>query len=484
MEKILNFIGGEFVAPANHRWFDKEDPSCGEVFTQVPDSGAEDVDHAVRAAERAFPTWSRTPVQERAHLLEKLAHLIEVHLPELAGAESRDTGKPLSLATQLDIPRAQANFSYFASAVSQFHGETFVTDSRAVNFTEYSPLGVVACISPWNLPLYLLSWKIAPALAAGNCVVAKPSEMTPTTAFILCRLAREAGFPKGVLNMLHGTGQGMGSALTSHPLIKAVSFTGSTRTGRAIAEGCSASFKKLSLEMGGKNANVVFADADFDKALETTVRSSFSNQGQICLCGSRILVEESLFEKFKTALVARAIALKVGDPKDPATQQGSLVSRPHWEKVRACLETARKEGGKFLCGGDVPTLPARLAKGYFLNPTLIEGLSMDCQTNQEEIFGPVATIMPFRSEEEALKLANNSRYGLSASVWTRDQQKALRVSRGLETGLVWVNTWMLRDLRTPFGGVKESGLGREGGMEALRFFSEVKNICLSTEATS
>lgn len=481
MEKILNFIGGEFIPPANKRWFDKEDPARGVVFTQVPDSDAADVQSAVTAAQQAFPAWSKTPAAQRAALLQKLAQLIHIHLAELAEAESRDTGKPITLANTLDIPRAQANFEFFASAIMQFHGETFITDQRAVNVTEYTPLGVVACISPWNLPLYLLSWKLAPALAAGNCVVAKPSEVTPSTAFLLSRLVKEAGFPKGVLNIVHGTGPGIGTPLTTHPHVKAISFTGSTVTGRAIAAATAGTFKKLSLEMGGKNANIIFADADFETAVRTTVRSSFANQGQICLCGSRILVEASIYEKFKNALLEKTLALKLGDPKDPATEQGSLVSRQHWDKVKACLSLAKAEGGQILCGGKSPTFSGDLARGYFMQPTLIEGLSMDCKTNQEEIFGPVATITPFHSEAEAISLANNSRYGLSASVWTRDSQKSLRVSRALESGLVWINTWMLRDLRTPFGGVKESGLGREGGMEALKFFSEVKNICLSTE---
>lgn len=479
MEKILNYIGGQFREPSSGAWLDNYEPSLGEVYSQVPNSNEKDVNDAIIAAAKAFPLWSKTPVVERAQFINRIAELIEKNLEKFAHAESRDNGKPFTLARDLDIPRSISNFRFFAAAITQLHGESFVSDQVALNYTEYSPLGVVGCISPWNLPLYLLSWKIAPALAAGNCVVAKPSEITPMTAFLLSEIAHEAGLPAGVLNIVHGLGPHVGEPLVKHPDVKAISFTGSTATGRRIAESTSGQFKKISLEMGGKNANIIFADADFEKALTTTLRSSFANQGQICLCGSRIFVEDKIYDRFRDELVARSKKLKVGDPASFHTDQGALVSKSHWEKVVACLDQAKREGGKILCGGKPPELEPRLKKGYYLEPTLIEGLQADAITNQEEIFGPVATLIRFSKEEDAIAMANSTRYGLSASVWTSDVQRAHRVARQLHAGLVWVNTWMMRDLRTPFGGVKESGVGREGGQEALKFFSEVKNICIA-----
>ncbi|MES3036699.1 MAG: aldehyde dehydrogenase [Bdellovibrionota bacterium] len=479
MKQILNFIGGELVPPVAGKFLDNPEPAYGKITSQVPDSTSEDVERAVSAAKKAFPGWSSTPVEERARILNKLADLIRRDLEEFAMAESRDTGKTLSLARKLDIPRSESNFRFFASAITQFHGDSFQSDQTALNYTEYSPLGVVACISPWNLPLYLLSWKLAPALAAGNTVVAKPSEITPMTAFLLSQKAKEAGLPAGVLNIVHGSGPNVGEPLVNHPDVKAVSFTGSTMTGRKIAQQTASSFKKISLEMGGKNANIIFGDADFSKALDTTVRSRFTNQGQICLCGSRIFVERSIYDKFRDELVKKTKALKIGDPIEASTDTGALVSKVHWEKVRACVDTAKNQGGRILCGGNIPKFGSQLDSGYYLEPTLIEGLDHLSSTNQEEIFGPVATLIPFDSEDEVIAMANSTRYGLSASVWTQDVKRAHRVARKLESGLVWVNTWMMRDLRTPFGGVKESGVGREGGMDALRFFSETKNICVA-----
>lgn len=471
--KISNLIGGELTAAASGRWLENVEPALGRVYSEIPDSDETDVERAVQAASRAAPLWAATPVAERARILNKIADLIRRDTAALALAESRDSGKPITLSSTLDIPRSEANFRFFAAAITQFHGESFASDDKALNYTEFSPLGVVACISPWNLPLYLLTWKLAPALAAGNAVVAKPSEVTPMTAYLLSKIAIEAGLPAGVLNIVHGTGPRVGEPLVKHPLVKAVSFTGSTLTGRKIAEQTAASFKKISLEMGGKNANIVFADCDFEQALATTVRSSFSNQGQICLCGSRIFIEQSIYPRFRDELVKRAKALKQGDPLKTETEQGALVSKAHFDKVKACIEQARKDGGRVLCGGGSPA-----GDGYFLEPTLIEGLDHLCAANQEEIFGPVATLMPFQSEDDVIGMANATRYGLSASVWTGDVKRAHRVARKLEAGLVWVNTWMFRDLRTPFGGVKESGVGREGGMDALKFFSETKNICI------
>lgn len=479
MEKILNYIGGEFVPPLSGKFVENVEPASGRAYNLIPDSDEKDVIKAVTAAKLAFPAWSETPVAERSRILFRMADLIRDDLKNLAESESRDNGKPVSLSSTLDIPRSEANLRFFASAITQFHGESFVSDTHALNYTTSAPLGVVACISPWNLPLYLFTWKVAPALAAGNTVVAKPSEVTPMTAYLFSKIAQKAGLPPGVLNVVHGTGPRVGGPLTTHPEIKAISFTGSTQTGRTIAESTARQFKKLSLEMGGKNANIIFADADFEKALETTVRSTFSNQGQICLCGSRILIEKSIYNKFRDRLVERAKNLKMGDPLDPKTEQGALVSKAHWQKVMACIETAKKEGGKILCGGGPGKMSGHLAQGFYIEPTLIEGLDAFCSTNQEEIFGPVATLMPFENENEAIEMANSTRYGLSASVWTSDVKKAHRVAAKLDSGLVWVNTWMFRDLRTPFGGMKESGIGREGGMEALKFFSETKNICVS-----
>ena len=475
VSNIQNYIGGELVPPSGGRYLDNFEPAVGRPYSKVPDSDSSDVDRAVLAAQKAFHSWSTTSAKDRARAILKLASLVERDLEPLSVAEARDTGKPISLARSLDIPRSVSNLKFFAGAVLKFHGEILATEDRAKNFIEYSPLGVVGCISPWNLPLYLFTWKIAPALAAGNCVVAKPSEITPMTAFMLSKLCIEAGLPSGVLNIVHGTGPGVGEAIVSHPLVKAISFTGSTAVGRRIAQQAAPSFKKVSLEMGGKNANIIFADADFENAVSTTVRSSFANQGQICLCGSRIFVERSIYSRFRDELVLRARALKIGDPLLDSTEQGSLVSRLHWEKVRKAVSEARAAGGKILCGGEVPT---GFGDGYFFEPTLIEGLDHMCATNQEEIFGPVATLIPFDNENEVIEMANSTRYGLSASVWTGDLDRGQRVARALDAGVVWINTWMLRDLRTPFGGVKESGVGREGGIHALQFFSEVKNICV------
>ena len=478
MQDVLNFIDGRHAPAACGEWLDDVDPATGETYARVASSDGRDVDRAVAAAVRAFPAWAATPAAERSKLLRRLARLIERDLEKLARAESIDSGKPLSAARTVDIPRAVQNFDFFADAVTQFSSEAHPTDEVALNYTLRQPLGPVACISPWNLPLYLLTWKIAPALAAGNCVVAKPSEVTPMTAHLLGALAAEAGLPPGVLNVVQGLGPRAGGPLCAHPEIRAISFTGSTRVGGEIAREAARSFKKVSLEMGGKNPTLIFADADLGEAIPQTVRAAFSNTGQICLCGSRILVERSIHDQVRDQLVERVRALRVGDPLQADTEQGALVSRQHFDKVMGCLAVARQEGGRVLCGGARATVPGRCAGGFFVQPTLIEGLGPSCQTNQEEIFGPVATLLPFDGAEEAVRLANSTRYGLAASLWTRDLSRAHRVSAQLHSGIVWVNCWMLRDLRTPFGGVKESGVGREGGMDALRFFTEPKNVCV------
>lgn len=478
MRKILNFIDGNFREPNSGKFLDNIDPSNGNVYSILPRSDAEDVNRAVEAASEAFPEWSNAGSAFRSKLLRRIGDFILEQLDELALSECIDNGKPLSLARSIDIPRAAANFKFFADVATQFSSESHEMEGDALNFTLRHPLGVVGCISPWNLPLYLFSWKIAPALAAGNCVVAKPSEVTPMTAYLLSQIVKEAGLPPGVLNIVHGTGPEVGEAIVKHPDVKAISFTGGTSTGRQIAKIAAPKFKKLSLELGGKNPNIIFNDCNFQEALSTTVKSSFANQGQICLCGSRILVQKELYPKFRDALVDRAKQIKIGDPLLPETKLGALVSKSHFEKVLSYVELAQKEGGKLLCGGERVKLEGRCKKGYYMSPAVIEGLDPACRTNQEEIFGPVVTIMPFEDESDAVEIANSTNYGLAATLWTENHRRILRLSSQLQFGIVWVNCWLLRDLRTPFGGAKDSGMGREGGNEAMRFFTEPKNVCL------
>lgn len=476
--RLQNYIGGDLMDPAGGRFIDNVNPATGEVYSLIPDSDESDIEAAVKAASKAFPSWSRSSAELRFSLLNRIADLIDDHLDALALAETNDNGKPLWLSRKVDIPRASSNFRFFATAAMHFAGESHSMPGEAVNYTLRQPLGIVGCISPWNLPLYLFTWKIAPALAAGNCVIAKPSEVTPATGYLLALICREAGLPDGVLNIVHGTGPACGEAIVRHPAIKAISFTGSTRAGERIAELAAPKFKKLSLELGGKNPNIIFADCDWEKMLHTTLQSSFSNQGQICLCGSRILIEASVYDKFKKDFIERAGKLSVGDPLQESSKQGALVSKMHLEKVSGCVETAVREGGKILLGGNRIILEGRCGGGYFFEPTIIEGLGPDCKTNREEIFGPVVSLQPFASVEEAIELANASVYGLSATVWTQDISKANSLATRLEAGIIWINCWLLRDLRTPFGGFKNSGVGREGGWEAMRFFTEPKNVCI------
>ena len=479
MQKISNYIDGKLQAPINGGYMDLYNPAKGEVYSQVPSSDIKDVEQAISAADAAFEGWANTSIDERSRVLHKIADLIEDNLDALAKAESLDNGKPIWLAKRVDIPRASSNFRFFAQAITQFSTSAHEM-TNAINYTLRQPLGVVATISPWNLPLYLFTWKIAPALAAGNTVIAKPSEVTPMSAYLLSELCIEAGLPKGVLNIIHGDGLKVGAELSKHKKIKAISFTGSTRVGAEIAKVTAPMFKKVSLEMGGKNPNIIFADCNYDKMLSTTIRSSFANQGQICLCGSRIYVERSIYDKFKTDFVAKAKALKVGPPDQADTKQGALVSKAHYDKVLSHIEIAKSEGGNILTGGEA-VFPAGHEKGWYIAPTIIDGLPNMCRTNQEEIFGPVVTIMPFDTEEEVLDYANSTDYGLSATLWTENLSRANRMAKHIHAGIVWVNTWLLRDLRTPFGGVKNSGVGREGGFEALRFFTEPKNVCIQFE---
>lgn len=476
MEKLQNFINGSYCAPINGAYLDNYEPATGKVYSLIPDSDEADVSLAVEAAEKAFPVWSKMTLEQRSAILVKVSEGIQKRMDQFVAAESRDNGKPVSLAAHVDIPRAVSNFHFFATAILHFASESHSMEGEGINYTTRKPIGIVGCISPWNLPLYLFSWKIAPALAAGNCVIAKPSEVTPYTAYLLGEVLEEAGMPAGVLNIIHGFGHRVGDAIVKHPKIKAISFTGGTKTGEYIAQTAAPMFKKLSLELGGKNPNIIFDDCDFDAMLNTTIRSSFANQGQICLCGSRIFVQRGIYEQFKTAFVERVEKLTVSFPSDPKAKMGALVSKPHLEKVISYIELAKTEGGKVIAGGNRVQLEAPYENGYYLQATVIEGPDYKCRTNQEEIFGPVVTLTPFDTEEEVLEMANSTQYGLSCTLWTTNLQRAHRMAEQVDAGIVWINSWLVRDLRTPFGGVKSSGVGREGGWEALRFFTEPKNV--------
>ncbi len=477
MELLSNFINGDYVNPKSNNYLDVFEPATGQVYCQVPNSNGDDIHLAVNSAIDAFPEWSSLSLDERSLYLKTIAEMIESRLDEFAKYESRDTGKPISLARSVDIPRAVSNFRFFAEYASQFEFEFNINNDSSHNTVIRSPLGPVGCISPWNLPLYLFTWKIAPALITGNTVVAKPSELTPFTAFKFGEICKDAGLPAGVLNIIHGQGLTAGDALISHSGIKAISFTGGTATGKVIATKSAPMFKKISLEMGGKNPAVVFSDCDYDAMLETVVKSSFSNQGQICLCSSRIMVEENIYNKFRKDFVEKVSALIVGDPIEDSTQIGSITSKPHLDKVMTYIELAQEEGGTILTGGKQVNIKGRCEGGWFVEPTVIDGLINSCRTNQEEIFGPIVTIIPFKDEGEAIDIANDTEYGLSATIWTEDIDKATRVARNIDAGVIWINCWLVRNLRTPFGGMKQSGMGREGGTEILNFFTEPKNIC-------
>ncbi len=478
MDQILNYINGKLEKPISGSYLDNINPAEGKVYSSLPDSDFNDVQKAVSAASNAFLIWSTMPAEKRASVLLKIAELIDRDLDKLALAESIDQGKPLKLAKSVDIPRASANLRFYATASMHVSSASHLMEGEAINYTTQTPIGIAGCISPWNLPLYLFTWKIAPALAAGCTVVAKPSELTPMTAFLFSKLCIEAGLPDGVLNIVHGLGSKVGQAIVEHPDVSVISFTGGTVTGKKIASTAAPMFKKLSLELGGKNPNIIFTDCDFEQAVSTSIHSSFSNQGEICLCGSRILVERSLYEKFVAEFVKRTKELVVGDPLEDKTRIGAMVSEAHMNKVLSYIELAKTEGGEIICGGNQVSVSGRCATGYFIEPTIIVGLDQNCRTNQEEIFGPVVTIMAFDTEEEAINYANSNAYGLSATIWTENLKRAHRVSHQIKSGIIWVNCWLLRDLRTPFGGMKQSGIGREGGWEALQFFTETKNVCI------
>jgi aminomuconate-semialdehyde/2-hydroxymuconate-6-semialdehyde dehydrogenase len=478
LEKIKNYISGNLIAPQSGKYLENINPALGESYNLVPDSDEQDVVNAIQSAKDAFASWSMTPAPKRAAVLMRIADLIDRDLDKLALAESIDNGKPLKLAKTVDIPRAASNMRFFATAVMHFASESHNMEGEAINYTLRTPIGVAGCISPWNLPLYLFTWKIAPALAAGCTVVAKPSELTPMTAFLFSQLCIEAGLPAGVLNIVHGLGPKVGQAIVSHPDVPVISFTGGTVTGKNIASIAAPMFKKLSLELGGKNPNIIFADCDFEQAISTSIHSSFSNQGEICLCGSRIFVEREIYDGFVKEFTKRTNALVVGDPLSEKTKVGAMVSQSHMEKVLGYIELAKSEGGNVIAGGKQIHVEGKCAKGYFISPTIITGLDQNCRTNMEEIFGPVVTIMPFDKEDEVVAYANATAYGLSATIWTENLKRAHRVAAQIKSGIVWVNCWLLRDLRTPFGGMKQSGVGREGGWEALKFFTEQKNVCI------
>ena len=484
MKLVTHWIDGEARPSRSGDTFDNIAPATAKLLSRVSRGDASDVQDAVDAAQRALRgPWGQHSRIERADILDRIAAGLEARSDELARIESEDTGKAVSLAKRIDIPRAIANFRFFAGAIR--HGEAPCHEmADALNYTIRKPVGVVGLITPWNLPLYLLSWKTAPALAMGNAIVAKPSELTPRSASILAEVCAEAGLPAGAFNLVHGFGAEAGQAIVSHPDVRGVSFTGGTSTGAHVAATAAPLFKKLSLELGGKNATVVFDDADLDSAVTGAVRAGFTNQGQVCLCGSRVLVQRGIYERFVERFVDAVKALKVGDPSAAETAIGSLISRDHRDKVESYVALAKQEGGVIACGGTRPSLEGVLAEGAFINPTIVTGLAPTCRTATEEIFGPLVTVHPFDTEEEALAIANGVRYGLAASVWTQDLKRAHRVAHSLEAGMVWVNTWLKRDLRVPFGGVKDSGVGREGGTWSLSFFSEAINICIDLSETS
>ncbi len=474
-ETIFNYIDGALVAPVSGKYFDNIEPATGQVYGQIPDSDVEDLANAVTAAKKAWPAWRDTSTEDRAAYLNKLADLLEERIDDFIRAESIDNGKPVSLSRAIDIPRGIANLRAFADAALEFSGDRFEKDNSKT-YTLRQPIGIVATISPWNLPLLLFTWKFAPALAAGNCVIAKPSEVTPMTAYMLSTLVNDAGFPPGVFHVIHGHGAKIGAAITEHPDITAISFTGGTETGITIYTGAAKHLKKVSLELGGKNPVIVFDDADFDAAVDGAATAAFANQGQVCLCGSRLFVQETIFEKFRDALVAKAKTIKIGDPLDEDTEHGANVSEAHLQKILSYIDLAQKEGGKILCGGKRHQLDGRCADGYFVEPTIIENLPHICRTNQEEIFGPVVSIIPFKDEDDAIEMANATQYGLAASIWSKDEDKLSRMAEKIESGIVWKNCWNLRDLDAPFGGVKKSGIGREGKWRAMEFFTQEKTV--------
>ena len=479
MQQIKNFINGEYVEPQSGQYMGNYNPATGQVYSQLPDSNALDVVMAFQAAHKAFEKWSKTPVGERAQILLKIADILERRRVEFAEAESRDMGKPLWLAKEVDLSRAILNFRFFANRIVQHQEKSADMDGQGMNYTRHEPIGVTGLIAPWNLPLYLMTWKIAPSFAVGNTAVCKPSELAPMTASLLGEVFNEAGLPPGVCNVIHGRGEVVGDAIVTHPGIPLISFTGGTDTGAIILQKGGKMFKKMGMELGGKNANIIFKDADLDKCLETTLRSSFLNSGQVCLCGSRIYVQQEIYDNFMDRFVQATKNIRVGDPRNPNSFMGPVVSQEHKEQIQAAIEQAKKEGGKVLAGEEALEVPEANRGGYFLRPTIIDELTDCSDLWQREIFGPVVTVRPFKYKHDAIKWANNTSYGLSATIWTRDLKTAHTTAQELKAGTVWINTWTKRDLRVPFGGYKASGLGREGGDYSIEFYTEQKNVCIA-----
>jgi len=478
--QIENFIGGKFIAPLKKNYLENLNPATGKITSRIPNSTNEDVEMAVEAAQNALPNWSQVSIDKRIIWLRKIADALESRKEHIAALESMDTGKPISLAKRVDAERSVTNFEFFAEHAENL-SELNYKMSDATNYVTRKPVGVVGLITPWNLPLYLLTWKIAPALVMGNTIVAKPSEMTPLTANLLCEILTAIDFPDGVINIVHGLGPSAGQAILEHPNIKAISFTGGTATGKIVAQTAAPMFKKLSLELGGKNATIILDDADLSTAAKGAARAAFTNSGQVCLCGSRILVADNIYDEFVNLLISEVETMTIGNPSDENTDIGSVISSEHMEKVLSYIELAKQEGGIISTGGSKVTLPSPNADGAFLQPTLIEGLAIDSRCATEEIFGPVASIHRFIDDDEAIEMANITQYGLAGSVWTSNPARGKSVAERIDSGILWVNTWLHRDLRTPFGGVKNSGVGREGGDWSLNFFSELSNICVKDE---
>ena len=478
MIEIKNYINGKLSNNSNLNHIEVYNPSIGKIYATCPNSDSKTLDSAIKSSKKAFPAWSKLSYSERAKFLFKISNLLEKNIDKFSKYESMDNGKPLTLSRNLDVPRAIENLRFFGSIISNNKSDAFYMENIGINYTIKQPLGIVGTISPWNLPLYLFTWKIAPALVTGNCVIAKPSEITPMTAYLFSKLCIEAELPKGVLNILHGMGSKIGLNIVKHDEIKAISFTGGTETGKIISAECSKSFKKLNLEMGGKNPVLIFDDCDYSKMINNIIKSSFLNQGQICLAGSRLYVHKNIYKKFKNDFVKEVKKIITGDPFHKLSDQGAIVSKEHQNKIDSYINIAIKEGCKVLQGGNKIKMKDHCENGWYFEPTIIENYDNNSKVNQDEIFGPVVTLNSFESDQEAVDLANNNDYGLASIIWTENINKAHRIADEIQSGIVWINCWLERDLRTPFGGMKKSGYGKEGGNHALDFFTREKNVCI------